>query len=151
MDFLKTIGHALGDVVSFVEEKNKKTARLNRIRTVIRCEEKAAEKEYIALGRYFYNNLRDENNAVTENHCVQLDGIEQRLEAALNQLEAFYSEEAEKQDTVREEIDLSDVTELEQPPEELEEKEEELKEEVSPLKEEAVASPDENEDLPFEG
>ena len=54
-------------------------AYLNRIRTVIKCEEQAAEKEYLALGRYYYNNLRDPSNAVTEPHCAELEAIEARL------------------------------------------------------------------------
>ena len=44
MEFLKTFGRALGDAVSYVGEKNRKAAYLNRIRTVIKCEEQAAEK-----------------------------------------------------------------------------------------------------------
>ncbi len=90
MSFLKNIGKAVGDAVSFVGEKNRKAAYLNRIRTVIRCEEKAAEREYLALGRYYYNNLRDKDNAVTEAHCAELEAIEGRLEKALSQLELFY-------------------------------------------------------------
>lgn len=93
MEFLKNIGKAVGAAVSFVGEKNRKTAYLNRIRTVIRCEEKAAEREYLALGRYYYNNLRDKNNPVTEAHCAELDQIGSRMEKALNQLEQFYEED----------------------------------------------------------
>lgn len=94
MKFLKNIGKAVGEAVSFVGEKNRKAAYLNRIRAVIRCEEKAAEKEYLALGRYYYNNLRDKDNSVTEAHCTELEAIEGRLDKALSQLEQFY--EAEK-------------------------------------------------------
>lgn len=90
MSFLKNIGQAISNAAGYVEEKSRKAAYLNRIRTVIRCEEKAAEREYVALGRYYYNNLRDKNNAVTEAHCVELEAIEERLEKALDQLEQFY-------------------------------------------------------------
>ncbi len=90
MNFLKNVGKAVGNAVSFMGEKNRRAAYLNRIRTVIRCEEKAAEKEYLALGRYYYNNLRDKDNPVTEAHCASLDEINVRTDKALNQLEQFY-------------------------------------------------------------
>lgn len=90
MEFFKKIGKALGEAAGFVGEKNRKAAYLNRIRTVIRCEERAAEREYLALGRYYYNNLRDGSNPVTEAHCAQLDEINARTDRALNQLEQFY-------------------------------------------------------------
>lgn len=93
MDFLKNIGKAVGNAVSFVGEKNRRAANLNRIRSVIRCEEQAAQREYLALGRYYYNNLRDDSNPVTESHCAQLDEIEGRLDKALTQLEQFYQQE----------------------------------------------------------
>ena len=63
-------------------EKNHRAAQLSRIRSFIRCQEKAAEKEYLALGRYYYHNLRDKENDVTEAHCLALDEIEQRLDAS---------------------------------------------------------------------
>ena len=41
-----------------IRQKNRHAAVMNRLRTVIRCQEQAAEKEYLALGRYYYNALR---------------------------------------------------------------------------------------------
>lgn len=120
MDFLKSIGRAVGNAASFVGEKNRKAAYLNRIRTVIKCEEQAAEKQYLALGRYYYNNLRDRNNAVTEPHCAEIEAIEARLDAALAQLEKFYAEDAKDGvcpcDPAREEFDLDDVQCFDAPP-----------------------------------
>ena len=86
MEFLKTIGKAVGEAAAHLGEKNHRAAQLSRIRSFIRCQEKAAEKEYLALGRYYYHNLRDKENDVTEAHCLALDEIEQRLDAALDQL-----------------------------------------------------------------
>ena len=45
MEFLKSIGRAVGEAASYLGEKNRRAAQLNRIRAVIRCQEKAAEKE----------------------------------------------------------------------------------------------------------
>lgn len=85
----KTAGGAVQDAVGVVAEKNRKNALANRLRTVIRCEEKAAERAYLALGRYYYHNLRDAGNTVTEPHCIDIEAAEQRIDAAVQKLEAL--------------------------------------------------------------
>ena len=105
MEFLKSIGRAVGEAASYLGEKNRRAAQLNRIRAVIRCQEKAAEKEYLALGRYYYHSLRDKENPVTEGHCASLDQIERALDSALDQLEKFYG----SQEEAREEVTLEDA------------------------------------------
>ena len=89
----KTVGGAMQNAVDVVAEKNRKTAMANRLRTVIRCEEKAAERAYLALGRYYYHNLRDASNAETENYCVGIETAEQRIEDAMLKLEELNREE----------------------------------------------------------
>lgn len=108
MDVVKNIGRAVGQAAAALGRKHRKTAALNRIRTVIRCEERAAQKEYLALGRYYYNALRDRGNLVTEPHCAQLDEIEARLERALEQMQAC-AEDACPCGGDCEEITLEDV------------------------------------------
>jgi len=115
MELIKNLARAVGSAAQSLGEKHRRTAELNRIRTVIRCEERAAEKEYLALGRYYYNTLRDKGNGVTEPHCEALDGIELRLDAALSQMQAVTSESC---GGVCEEIDLADVECLDGEPEE---------------------------------
>lgn len=128
MEFLKTIGKAVGEAAAYLGEKNHRAAQLSRIRSFLRCQEKAAEKEYLALGRYYYHNLRDKENDVTEAHCLALDEIEQRLDAALDQLSQCYSASE-----AREEVTLEDVQAFDQDPA-------------------ATPAPaEENENLPFEG
>lgn len=119
MDFLKkftsafkTAGGAVQNAVEVVAEKNRKTALQNRLRTVIRCEEKAAERAYLALGRYYYNNMRDASNAVTEPYCVDIEAAEQRIDAAVQKLEALCREEEQEE---IEEITLEDVQEIAPP------------------------------------
>ena len=155
MEFLKNIGKAVGEAANYLGEKNRRVAQLNRIRSVIRCQEKAAEKEYLALGRYYYHNLRDKANDVTEPHCAALDQIEESLDNALDQLEKFYS------GSDQEEITLEDVESYDEDPSLKEEPEEEPEEEASQEEPEsqpeataAEAGPapvEENDDLPFEG
>lgn len=117
----KTAGGAVQGVVKVVEEKNRRTALMNRLRTVIRCEEKAEERAYLALGRYYYHNLRDAENTVTEPYCIDIEAAQKRIDAAV-ELEALTREgdsEAEE-----EEITLDDVQEYTPTPEEEKEAEE---------------------------
>ena len=144
MNFLKNIGKAVENAANYVGEKNRRAAALNRIRGVIRCEEKAAEKEYLALGRYYYNNLRDKDNPVTEPHCVELESIEARLDKAIAQLEKYYGEEEPQ----HEEVTLEDVQSFDQDPAALEQ----VSQEGDTPPQEAPAAPaEEGADLPFEG
>lgn len=116
MDFLKNItsvfktaGGAVQSAVGVVAEKNRKTALMNRLRTVIRCEEKAAERAYLALGRYYYHNLRDASNSITEPYCIDIEAAERRIDSAVEKLEALCREEGEESEI--EEITLEDVRE----------------------------------------
>lgn len=102
MEFIKNLARAVGDAATVLGEKHRRTAERNRIRAVLRCEERAAQKEYLALGRYYYNTLRDKSNPVAEPHCEALDDIELRIDAALALMQAAAAE-------YREEIDLADV------------------------------------------
>ena len=146
MEFLKTIGKAVGEAAAHLGEKNHRAAQLSRIRSFIRCQEKAAEKEYLALGRYYYHNLRDKENDVTEAHCLALDEIEQRLDAALDQLSQCYSASE-----AREEVTLEDVQAFDQDPAD---QAAPAPVEAAPAEEAPAATPapaEENENLPFEG
>lgn len=143
MKLFQNIGKAVTGAASYLTEKNRRAARLNRVRTVIKCQEKAAEKEYLALGRYYYHNLRDKDNTVTEGHCAALDQIEEALDAALDQLEKFYGEK----EAAAEEITLEDVQVYDEEPV--------LEDEALPAGEEEAApaaqAGEEEDDLPFEG
>ena len=150
MEFLKNIGRAVSEAASYLGEKNRRAAQLSRIRTVIRCQEKAAEKEYLALGRFYYNNLRDKDNPVTEPHCANLDHLEEGLDRALKQLEKFYT----NPQSDREEISLDDVTAYDQ--DSIVEGEPETVTEETSEAQEAPQAPaekpvEEIENLPFEG
>ena len=99
------------------------------------------------MGRYYYHNLRDKENDVTEAHCLALDEIEQRLDAALDQLSQCYSASE-----AREEVTLEDVQAFDQDPAAQEETPAPV--EAAPAEEAPAATPapaEENENLPFEG
>lgn len=160
MGLLQTIGQGLSEVLDSLGEKSRRAAFLSRIRAVIRCEESAAQKQYLALGRYYYHNLRDKNDPVTEAHCAELDEIETRLESALSQLDLFYQMDqtqkgevvvmdgedgptavfiaGQEKDGIAEEITLEDVQCYDSDPTKAADTTE-------------AADPAENDDLPFEG
>lgn len=155
MKILERIKEAAGSAVGFLEEKNRKAAAVNRLRTVIRCEESAAEKEYLALGRYFYNNLRGKGNDITEAHCKELEEIEVRLEKALDQLEQLYQPDGPSAlgiivpEEKKEEITLEDVECFDHDPDLIPESAPVEPQETSAPTDDGIA--EENADLPFEG
>lgn len=153
MKLLENLGRSLKGAVKYAEDKNRRVAVLNRIRSYLRTQERAAEREYLALGRYYYHNLRDKNDPVTEGHCAELDSIEANLANARGQLDYFYSVDHPEEGTIGviygedgptavyttgdvpaeyEEVTLDDVQCFDTDPTE-------------------AADPSENDDLPFEG
>ena len=155
MNILERIKEAAGNAANRLEEKNRKAAAANRMRTVIRCEEAAAEKEYLALGRYFYNNLRNKGNDVTEAHCAELEEIEARLEKALDQLEQLYQTDGPTAlgifvpEEEKEEITLEDVECFDHDPDLIPEGAAVEPQETPAPTDDGIA--EENADLPFEG
>ena len=109
MSFLGKIGDKISRGISEIEERNRRHAKLNRIRAALKQEERAAQLEYTALGRYYYANLRDPARDVAEEHCRELDRIETRLNAAIAQLEKYYAELAETRASRNVEIDVEDA------------------------------------------
>lgn len=86
-DYANRVKNSADWLTAGIRQKNSRIARMNRLRTVIRCQEQAAEKEYLALGRYYYNALRDKDNQVAEEHCAKLDQIQAQLDSTLEALE----------------------------------------------------------------
>lgn len=91
----KKLGQSARRTAQNLKEKNRRAALANRLRLVVHCEEQAAEKEYLALGRYYYNALRNKDNAIAESHCARIDTILQRRDKALSELEKAVSAQAD--------------------------------------------------------
>lgn len=156
MDFLKNITAVIKEAAGAVAEQNHRTAQANRIRGLIKLESQAAEQEYLALGRYYYNQLRDAENPVTESHCAAIDALEERIAAGQSRLEQLFftgedPEEIGEIDAFDEDFE-EDFEETE--PEELTEAEQELVdlEDVEVYDHDPMGGEeDENSTLPFEG
>ena len=122
MNFLEKLSRAVTGAVESMGEATRRTAALNRMRTVIDAQEQAAQREYLALGRYYYNNLRDRKDPVAESHSAELDVILGRQDRALASLEELYQYEGPTdaffaQGEEREEVDLEDVKKFDFDPE----------------------------------
>lgn len=94
-DYANRVKNSADWLTAGIRQKNSRIARMNRLRTVIRCQEQAAEKEYLALGRYYYNALRDKDNQVAEEHCAKLDQIQAQLDSTLEALEQAAREQTD--------------------------------------------------------
>lgn len=92
-DYAKLAKAKAQKLAAGIEQKNRYAAMLNRMRTVIRCQEQAAEKEYMALGRYYYNALRDKETQVAEEHCKKLDHLNAMIDSTLKTLEEAVREQ----------------------------------------------------------
>ena len=93
---LESIGVSLSRAVEYVVDKNRKAAQINRLKLVIRNEEKISQKAYVALGKYYYHHLRDENDPVTEPHCNAIDHSSRRLDRAITRLEELCAQPDEQ-------------------------------------------------------
>ncbi len=109
MDFLKNITDTITDVKDYVVEKNKRSTLIAKLRSTVRNEKIRADKAYIALGRYYYHNLRDELNLATEPYCTEIEEAEQRIEQANSHLEKIYSEDMIKKEATQTSTDTNEV------------------------------------------
>lgn len=98
MKILSSVASNVTKAIDFVVEANRKNALINRIKAVVRCEEKNIDRSYIALGKYYYNNLRDKNLEETERHCLALENSRRRLDRALTRLEELTDEGEDEYD-----------------------------------------------------
>lgn len=79
--------------VDFVVEKNRKAALINRIRIVIKNERENEARAYVALGKYYYENLRDRQNEETEHLCRAVDFSDARIKKAFSKMDELTAPE----------------------------------------------------------
>lgn len=87
MKFFDTVSGNLTKAVDFVVEKNRKAALINRIRIVIKNERENEARAYVALGKYYYEHLRDKENEETEHLCRAVDFSDGRIKKAFDKLD----------------------------------------------------------------
>lgn len=89
MKLFKVVGSQVSKAFNFVAEKNHKAAMINRIRIVIKNERENTARAYVALGKYYYEHLRDAQNTETEALCRSVDESTQRINKAFDKLDAI--------------------------------------------------------------
>lgn len=83
MKVLQIIGSAVSDAVEYVVEKNRVQAQQNRLRMVMRNEADHINKAYVALGKYYYENLRGKDDTEENRlYCETIDKSTERLKKA---------------------------------------------------------------------
>ena len=87
MNLFQTISGNVTKAVDFVVEKNRKAALINRIRIVIKNERDNESRAYVALGKYYYEHLRDTQNEETEHLCRAIDYSDKRMKKAFAKLD----------------------------------------------------------------
>ncbi len=101
MNIFEVVSNGISKAVGFVADKNHKAALINRLRIVIKNERENASRAYVALGKYYLENLRDPENELTERLCRSAEDSEARIRKAFAKLDAIASENAasEKEDS----------------------------------------------------
>jgi len=84
MSFLNTVSGRITKAVDYIVEKNRKSALINRIRIVIKNERENEARAYVALGKYYFQNMRDPFNEETEKLCKSIENSDQRIKKAFD-------------------------------------------------------------------
>lgn len=79
---VKICADAASDVAQALVEKSRLKAKANRIRQVIKSDTELRNQAYIELGRFFYENCRDNANEECESLCTVVDKTTARINKA---------------------------------------------------------------------
>ncbi len=79
---VKLAADAATDIAQSLMEKSRMRANANRIKQVIKGDTELRNQAYIELGRYFYENLREQAGDEQEALCVVIDKTSARISKA---------------------------------------------------------------------
>ncbi len=79
---LAFVGDTISEIASSVAEKNRLRVQLNHIKGLIKADTATRDQAYIELGRYFYENLRENTTAENEAICAVIDAASDRISKA---------------------------------------------------------------------
>lgn len=95
MKVLEIIGSAVSDAVEYVVEKNRLQAQQNRLRMVMRNEADLINRSYIALGKYYFENLRGtDENEQNRKYCETIDKSSARMQKAADRYRSLIEAQA---------------------------------------------------------
>lgn len=81
-DGLEFLGDTVSEIASSIAEKNRLRIQLNHIKGLIKADSSTRDQAYIELGRYFYENLREDTTAENEAICAVIDAANERISKA---------------------------------------------------------------------
>lgn len=79
---LTFVGDTISEIASSVAEKNRLRVQLNHIKALIKADTATRDQAYIELGRYFYENLRENTTPENEAICAVIDAASDRISKA---------------------------------------------------------------------
>lgn len=79
---LEFVGDTFSEIASSIAEKNRLRVQLNHIKGLIKSDSATRDQAYIELGRYFYENLREDTTAENEAICAVIDAANDRISKA---------------------------------------------------------------------
>lgn len=97
MKFMEALEKSVSKTLDSLCAKNKKLTYSNRIRLVLRHEYETLNHAYIELGKYYYENLRDNADSDNERLCDVIDGCLERIEKTKSD---YYRNIAEQEEAV---------------------------------------------------
>lgn len=100
MGVLVSLTDTIGRAMEVLAEKGRRAAKVSRLQSVIRSEERAANEAYLSLGRYYYRHLRDQGGEEQQKLCLRIDKAMERVDRAVEKLEeaAMEAEDQKEQD-----------------------------------------------------
>lgn len=94
MGFFEQAGKQLQGAVEGLVHKNRRNALINRLRIVIKNERENTARAYVALGKYYFDHLRDTGNPETDALCASVADSQRRMQRAFDKMQELYDEAA---------------------------------------------------------
>lgn len=81
-DGLTLVGNTINDIAEILAEKSKIRAQSARVKQIIKADTQTRDNAYIELGKFYYENMRDNASEEHEAYCKIIDKMSARIEKA---------------------------------------------------------------------
>ncbi len=114
----KQISDVVNSAKDRIFDETEKIKLVARLRNIIDNEKQVSDKAYIALGKYYYNNLRENSDSEVVLNCKIIDEAEKRINEARMHLAKIYAEKdneenLDSKESVNEECEIEKTDENE--------------------------------------
>lgn len=97
MDFLNQVGRIMVGAMDSAMAYNRKKTQHNRLKKMIQKENRQISRKYLALGKYYYENLRNSApDPSVEKVCQSIDFSQERMRRARKSLVELHSRDCEQ-------------------------------------------------------